>query len=88
VDNPVERAIEFGKDPKISQDKKKKGSDMRIRLQEKDALKKLQKEQMSKIIEDLLLLKKKKKDFVNKKKNIEVLSKGEIIDLIKSKREQ
>ena len=43
---------------------------------------------MSKIIEDLLLLKKKKKDFVNKKKNIEVLSKGEIIDLIKSKREQ
>jgi hypothetical protein len=88
VDNPVERAMEFGKDPKISQDKKKKGSDMRIRLQEKDALKKLQKEQMSKIIEDLLLLKKKKKDFVNKKKNIEVLSKGEIIDLIKSKREQ
>jgi hypothetical protein len=88
VDNPVERAIEFGKDPKISQDKKKKGSDMRIRLQEKEALKKLQKEQMSKIIEDLLLLKKKKKDFVNKKKNIEVLSKGEIIDLIKSKREQ
>ncbi len=88
VDNPVERAIEFGKDPKISQDKKKKGSDMRIRLQEKDALKKLQKEQMSKIIEDLLVLKKKKKDFVNKKKNMEVLSKGEIIDLIKSKREQ
>ena len=43
---------------------------------------------MSKIIEDLLVLKKKKKDFVNKKKNIEVLSKGEIIDLIKSKREQ
>ena len=87
VDNPVERAIEFGKDPRISQEKKKKGSDMRIRLQEKEALKKLQKEQMAKIIEDILLGKKKKKDFVNKKKNIDVLTKGEIIDLIKSKGE-
>ncbi len=85
VDNPVERAIEFGKDPKISQEKKKKGSDMKIRLQEKESLKKLQKEQMAKIIEDILLGNKKKKDFVKKNNKPEVLSKGEIMDLIKSK---
>lgn len=88
VDNPVERAIEFGKDPRISQEKKKKGSDMRIRLQEKETLKKLQKEQMAKIIEDILVAKKKKKDIVNKKVEPEVLTKGEIMDLIKSKSEQ
>lgn len=87
VDNPVERAIEFGKDPRISQEKKKKGSDMRIRLQEKETLKKLQKEQMAKIIEDILVAKKKKKDIVNKKVEPEVLTKGEIMDLIKSKGE-
>jgi hypothetical protein len=85
VDNPVERAIEFGKDPNISQEKKKKGSDMKIRLQEKESLKKLQKEQMAKIIEDILLGNKKKKDFVKKNNKPEVLSKGEIMDLIKSK---
>ena len=83
VDNPVERAIEFGKDPKISQEKKKKGSDMKIRLQEKENLRKIQKEQMAKIIEDILVNKKKKKDFVNKSKKKEVLTKGDIIDLIK-----
>jgi hypothetical protein len=88
VDNSVERAIEFGKDPRISQKKKKKGSDMRIRLQEKEILKKLQKEQMAKIIEDILVGKKKKKDIVNKKIEAEVLTKGEIMDLIKLKGEQ
>jgi hypothetical protein len=82
VDNPVERAIEFGKDPKISQEKKKKGSDMRIRLQEKEAMKKLQREQMAKIIEDILVGKKTKKDFVDKTKKSEVMTKGEILDLI------
>ncbi len=85
VDNPVERALEFGKDPKISQEKKKKGSDMKIRLQEKETLRKIQKEQMAKIIEDILVNKKKKKDFVNKTNKKEVLTKGEIIDLIKKK---
>lgn len=82
VDNPVERAIEFGKDPKIAQDKKKKGSDMRIRLQEKEAMKKLQREQMAKIIEDILVGKKRKKDIVDKTKKSEVMTKGEILDLI------
>ena len=54
VDNPVERAKEFGKDPKIDKSKKKKGSKMRIRLQEKEALEQIQKEKMSKMVEDIL----------------------------------
>ena len=54
VENPVERAKEFGKDPKIDQSKKKKGSKMRIRLQEKEALEQIQKEKMSKMVEDIL----------------------------------
>jgi len=83
VDNPVERAIEFGKDPKIPQEKKRKGSDMKIRLQEKENLAKIQREKMAKIIEDILVGKKGKKDIVNKKDKNEVLSKGEIMDLIK-----
>jgi len=83
VDNPVERAIEFGKDPKINQKNKKKGSDMKIRLQEKENLQKLQREKMAKIIEDILVGKKKKKDFVDKKDKKEILTKGEIMDLIK-----
>ena len=36
VDNAVERAKEFGKDPKISQDIKEPDSDMRIRITEKE----------------------------------------------------
>ena len=83
VDNPVERAIEFGKDPKISQENKKKGSDMKIRLQEKETFRRIQKEQMAKIIEDILVNKKNKKDIVDKKKGREVFTKSEIIDLIK-----
>ena len=38
---------------------------------------------MAKIIEDILVGKKGKKDIVNKKDKHEVLSKGEIMDLIK-----
>ena len=37
VDNAVERADEFGKDPKLNK-KKKKGSDMRIRITEKEKI--------------------------------------------------
>lgn len=61
VDNPVERALEFGKDPKISQERKKKGSQMRIRLQEKEILDKIAKEKMAKMVEDILVDKTKKK---------------------------
>jgi hypothetical protein len=69
VDNAVERAKEFGKDPKMDQEKKKRGSEMRIRLQEKDALEKLQKERMSKMVEDMILGNKVKKDNIRKKKS-------------------
>ena len=61
VDNPVERALEFGKDPKISQERKKKGSQMKIRLQEKEILNKIAKEKMTKMVEDILVDKTKKK---------------------------
>jgi hypothetical protein len=69
VDNAVERAKEFGKDPKMDQAKKKKGSKMRIRLQEKEAIEKIQKEKMSKMVEDILFKDKsnKKSDLKNKK---------------------
>jgi hypothetical protein len=69
VDNPVERAKEFGKDPKMDQSKKKKGSKMRIRLQEKEALEQIQKEKMSKMVEDILFKDKdtKKGDLKKKK---------------------
>lgn len=68
VDNPVERAKEFGKDPKLDQSKKKKGSKMRIRLQEKEALEQIQKEKMSKMVEDILLKDKETKKGDLKKK--------------------
>ena len=83
VDNPIERAIEFGKDPNISQKNKKKGSDMKIRLQEKEMIRRIQKEQMAKIIEDILVGKKKKKDVVDRKSPKDILTKIEIMDLIK-----
>ena len=69
VDNPIERAKEFGKDPKMSQEKKKKGSEMRIRLQEKEAIEKLQKERMSKMVEDMIFGDKSKKSDIRKKKS-------------------
>jgi hypothetical protein len=70
VDNPVERAKEFGKDPSINQEKKKKGSKMRIRLQEKEAIEKIQKERMSKMVEDILFKDKEtKKTDLKKKKS-------------------
>jgi protein-tyrosine-phosphatase len=68
VDNPVERAKEFGKDPKMDQDKKKRGSEMRIRLQEKEAIEKLQRERMSKMVEDMIFGDKSKKSDIRKKK--------------------
>ena len=61
---------------------------MKIRLQEKETFRRIQKEQMAKIIEDILVGKKKTKDIVNKKVESEVLTKGEIMDLIKLKGEQ
>jgi hypothetical protein len=89
VDNPVERAIEFGKDPKISQEKKKKGSQMRIRLQEKEILDKIARERMAKMVEDILVGKEKSKSskdvHKSKKDNLEI-SKSmtkDFLDLLK-----
>jgi hypothetical protein len=66
VDNPVERAEEFGKDPKLDK-KKKKGSDMRIRITEKEKIEKIQKNKMIKVVEDLLMRKKSSDSDINKK---------------------
>ena len=52
VDNAVERAEEFGKDPKLNK-KKKKGSDMRIRITEKEKIEEIQKQKMLKVVEDI-----------------------------------
>jgi hypothetical protein len=67
VDNAVKRAKEFGKDPKINQGKRKKGSKMRIRLQEKDELDEARKQEMQKLVREILIKKKKGKDLTNKK---------------------
>jgi len=91
VEDPVGRAKEFGKDPKLNK-KKKPGSDMRIRLKE------FQKEKAIKVLEDLLLKSKSngielknndKKESSIIKKNIKSLKKQaeknglSIADLIK-----
>lgn len=54
VDNPVERANEFGKDPKMNQDLKKQDSDMRIRITEKEKIQEVQKLKMEKLIRNIL----------------------------------
>ena len=54
VENPVERAEEMGKDPELNK-KKIKGSDMRIRITEKDTLEEIQRRKMIKVVEDILM---------------------------------
>lgn len=66
VENPIERAEEFGKDKKLDK-KKKKGSDMRIRLTEKEKLSEIQKKKMIKMVEDMLMNKKNSDRDVTKK---------------------
>lgn len=95
VDNPVERADEFGKKPKLN-NKKLPGSDMRIMIKE------LQKQKAIKVLEDLLLKSKSKETEINEKnkeeseilkKNIKSLKKqaekngysiAELIKMLKS----
>jgi hypothetical protein len=50
VENPVERAKEFGKLPKA----KKKNGKLRQRLSEKDQIEEIQRKRMEKLIEDIL----------------------------------
>lgn len=85
VDNPVERAKEFGKDPSMNQDKKKRGSKMRIRLQEKEAMEKIQKEKMSKMVEDILLKDKKTKKNELKRKRSDDNDLSSFYDLLLKK---
>jgi hypothetical protein len=66
VDNPLERAEEFGKDPKLNK-KKKKGADMRIRITEKEKISEIQKNKMIKVVEDLLMKKRNSDIDITKK---------------------
>jgi hypothetical protein len=85
VDNPVERAIEFGKDPNIKQSKKARGSKMRIRLQEKEVIDNLRRSEMEKMVKEILLSKKKKdKDLTKKTKETE-MSKSKNVDTLAKK---
>jgi hypothetical protein len=69
VDDPVGRAEEMGKDPKLDK-RKVKGSFVRQRLSEKDTLEEIQKKEMIKMVEDILTKKKKNNsDVVSKESN-------------------
>jgi len=52
VDNAVERAKEFGKDP--NQDLKKPDSEMRIRITEKEKIQEIQKRKMEKLVRNIM----------------------------------
>ena len=54
VDDPIGRAKEFGKDPKISQDIKEPDSDMRIRITEKEKIQEIQKRKMEELVKNIL----------------------------------
>lgn len=68
VDNPIERAEEFGKSVKLNK-KKKKGTEMRIRLTEKEKIQEIQRKKMIKVVEDMLVKNKKTDDFEVGKKD-------------------
>ena len=69
VDDPVGRAEEMGKDPKLDK-KKVKGAFVRQRLAEKDTIEEIQKKEMIKMVEDILTKKKKNNsDVVSKESN-------------------
>jgi len=67
VDNPVERADEFGKTIKLDK-KKKKGSFVRQRINEKEKIEEIQRQKMLKVVEDILMKKRNsnKSDIVKK----------------------
>jgi hypothetical protein len=54
VDNAVERAKEFGKDPSLNQDLKKPDSEMRIRITEKEKIQEIQKRKMEKLVRNIM----------------------------------
>ncbi len=54
VDNAVERAKEFGKDPSLNQDLKEPDADMRIRITEKEKIQEIQKRKMEKLVRNIM----------------------------------
>ena len=66
VENPIERAEQMGKDPKLEK-KRKKGAFIRQRLVEKDPIDESRKKAMLKMVEDILTKKSKKDGDVVKK---------------------
>lgn len=66
VSDPVGRAEELGKDPKLNK-KKLPDADMRIRLVEKEKLEEVQKQKMIKVLEDILMRKKLYGSEINEK---------------------
>jgi hypothetical protein len=54
VDNAVERAKEFGKDPSLNQDLKEPDSEMRIRITEKEKIQEIQKIKMEKLVRNIM----------------------------------
>jgi hypothetical protein len=66
VENPIERAEQMGKDPKLEK-KRKKGAFIRQRLVEKDPIDESRKQAMMKMVEDILTKKTKKDGDVVKK---------------------
>jgi hypothetical protein len=65
VENPVERAKQFGKLPKV----KRKNGKLKQRLSEKEQIEEVKKAQMKKMVEDIILGKKTKSEDVSKKNN-------------------
>jgi hypothetical protein len=54
VENAVERAKEFGKDPSLNQDLKEPDSEMRIRITEKEKIQEIQKIKMEKLVRNIM----------------------------------
>jgi hypothetical protein len=54
VENAVERAKEFGKDPSLNQDLKEPDAEMRIRITEKEKIQEIQKRKMEKLVRNIM----------------------------------
>jgi hypothetical protein len=54
VENAIERAKEFGKDPSLNQDLKEPDSEMRIRITEKEKIQEIQKRKMEKLVRNIM----------------------------------
>jgi hypothetical protein len=88
VEDPVGRAEEMGKVPKLDK-KKKKGADMRIRLQEKERIEELQKRKAIKVLEDIIVNKNKDNSEVGSKENkVNSIIKRQINSLMKQAEKQ